>query len=275
MRIRAGYEISYDCPQPTPMILQVSVHPSRMPDLISWDGLQIDPLIPANTYHDSFGNFCHVIRAPAGRLTLSTDFLVQDSGEPDEVVPDAEQHPLEQLPVDALIFLLGSRYCETDRLSDTAWSLFGHVPKGWPLVQAICDYVHERIKFGYEHASPSKTAFDAFIEQRGVCRDYAHLAITLCRCMNVPARYCTGYLGDMGTEPPYPPGDFAAWFEAYLGGRWYTVDPRNNVPRIGRILMARGRDATDVAIVTSFGPCTLAGFKVITDEVTEAAPASR
>jgi transglutaminase-like putative cysteine protease len=275
MRIRAGYEIAYDCPQPTPMILQVSVHPSRMPDLISWDGLQIDPLIPANTYHDSFGNFCHVIRAPAGRLTLSTDFLVQHSGEPDEVVPGAEQHPLEELPVDALIFLLGSRYCETDRLLDTAWSLFGHIPKGWPLVQAICDYVHERIKFGYEHASPNKTAFDAFTEQRGVCRDYAHLAITLCRCMNVPARYCTGYLGDMGTEPPYAPGDFAAWFEAYLGGRWYTFDPRNNVPRLGRILMARGRDATDVAIVTSFGPCTLVGFKVITEEVTEAAPASR
>ena len=272
MRIRAGYEISYDCPQPTPMILQVSVHPSRMPDLISWDGLQIDPLIPANTYHDSFGNFCHVIRAPAGRLTLSTDFLVQHSGELDEVVPGAEQHPLEELPVDALIFLLGSRYCETDRLSDTAWSLFGHVPKGWPLVQAICDYAHERIKFGYEHASPNKTAFDAFTEQRGVCRDYAHLAITLCRCMNVPARYCTGYLGDMGTEPPYGPGDFAAWFEAFLGGRWYTFDPRNNVPRLGRILMARGRDATDVAIVTSFGPCTLAAFKVITEEVTSAAP---
>ena len=275
MRIRAGYEISYDCPQPTPMILVLSVHPSRMSDLISRDRLQIDPPIPANTYHDSFGNFCHVIRAPAGRLTLSTDFLVQDSGELDEVVPGAEQHPLEEFPVDALIFLLGSRYCETDRLSDTAWSLFGHVPKGWPLVQAICDYAHERIKFGYEHASPNKTAFDAFIEQRGVCRDYAHLAITLCRCINVPACFCTGYLGDMGTEPPYGPGDFAAWFEAYLGGRWYTFDPRNNVPRLGRILMARGRDATDVAIVTSFGPCTLAGFKVITDEVTAAAPASR
>ncbi|MFY9828222.1 MAG: transglutaminase family protein [Rhodoplanes sp.] len=275
MRIRAGYEISYGCPQPTPMILVLSVHPSRMSDLISRDRLQIDPPIPANTYHDSFGNFCHVIRAPAGRLTLSTDFLVQHSGELDEVVPGAEQHPLEELPVDALIFLLGSRYCETDRLSDTAWSLFGHVPKGWPLIQAICDYAHERIKFGYEHASPNKTAFDAFTEQRGVCRDYAHLAITLCRCMNVPARYCTGYLGDMGTEPPYGPGDFAAWFEAYLGGRWYTFDPRNNVPRLGRILMARGRDATDVAIVTSFGPCTLAGFKVITDEVTPAAPASR
>jgi transglutaminase-like putative cysteine protease len=270
MKIRAGFEIAYDCPQPTPMILQVSVHPTRLPDLISWDGLKIEPVIPANTYHDSFGNFCHVILAPAGRLTLSTDFLAQDSGEVDEVVPDAEQHPLNVLPVEALIFLLGSRYCETDRLSDIAWSLFGHLPKGWPLVQAICDFAHERITFGYEHANPAKTAFDAYTERRGVCRDYAHLAVALCRCMNIPARYCTGYLGDMGTQPPYPPGDFAAWFEAYLGGRWLTFDPRNNVPRIGRILMARGRDATDVAMVTSFGPCTLAGFKVFTDEVVEA-----
>jgi hypothetical protein len=158
MKIRAGYTISYDCPQPTPMILQVSVHPSRQADLISWDGLQIDPPIPANTYHDTFGNFCHVIRAPAGRLKLSTDFTVRDSGKLDEVVPDASQHPLEELPVDALIFLLGSRYCETDRLSDFAWSTFGHLPKGWPLVQAICDFAHRRIKFGYEHASPTKTA---------------------------------------------------------------------------------------------------------------------
>jgi transglutaminase-like putative cysteine protease len=225
-------------------------------------------MIPTNTYHDTFGNFCHVIRAPAGRLTLSTDFLAKDSGALDEVAPWAEQHPLEQLPVETLVFLLGSRYCETDRLSDIAWSMFGQLPKGWPLVQAICDFAHNRITFGYEHARPTKTAFDVYDEQRGVCRDYAHLAITLCRCMNIPARYCTGYLGDMGTPPPYAPGDFAAWMEVYLGGRWYTFDPRNNVPRIGRILMARGRDATDVAMVTSFGPCTLAGFRVFTDEVT-------
>ena len=274
MKIRAGFELLYDCPQPTPMILQVSVHPSRQADLISWDGLQVSPPIPANTYHDTFGNFCHVIRAPAGRLRLATDFLVQDSGALDEIVPDARQHRLEELPVDSLIFLLGSRYCETDRLSEIAWSLFGKVQPGWPLVQAICDFAHERITFGYEHASPTKTAFDAYTERRGVCRDYAHLAIALCRCMNVPARYCTGYLGDMGTEPPYGPGDFAAWFEAYLGGRWHIFDPRNNVPRIGRILMARGRDATDVAMVTSFGPCTLAGFKVFTDEVASNAAAS-
>jgi transglutaminase-like putative cysteine protease len=271
MRIRAGFEISYDCPQPTPMILQVSIHPSRIPDVLSGGRLQFDPPILANTYHDGFGNFCHVIRAPAGRLDISTDLVIQDSGKPDVVVAEAPQLPLERLPVDTLVYLLGSRYCETDRLSDTAWSLFGQVPGGWPLVQAICDYVHDRIKFGYEHASSTKTAFDAHEEKRGVCRDFAHLAITLCRCMNIPARYCTGYLGDMGEPPPYGPGDFAAWFEAFLGGQWYSFDPRNHVPRIGRILMARGRDATDVAMVTSFGPCTLANFKVITDEVARAA----
>ena len=183
------------------------------------------------------------------------------------MAPEAEQHALEELPVETLIYLLGSRYCETDRFVQIAWSLFGKVPKGWPLVKAICDYVHDRIKFGYEHASPTKTAWDAHAERRGVCRDFAHLAITLCRCMNVPARYCTGYLGDIGVPPDPTPMDFSAWFEVYLGGRWYTFDARHNTPRIGRILMARGRDATDVAIVTSFGPCTLAGFKVITDEV--------
>ena len=185
------------------------------------------------------------------------------------MAPQTEQHALEGLPVEPLIYLLGSRYCETDRLSNTAWALFGQLPKGWPLVQAICDYVHNHITFGYQHANPTMSAWEVYNQKRGVCRDFAHLAIAFCRCMNIPTRYCTGYLGDIGAPPPYGPMDFAAWFEAYLGGRWYTFDPRNNVPRIGRILMARGRDATDVAIVTSFGPCTLAGFKVITDEVTD------
>jgi transglutaminase-like putative cysteine protease len=267
MKIRAGYEISYDCPQPTPMILQLSVHPSRVPDRLSQDRLMFNPDVPANTYHDSFGNFCHVITAPQGRLTISTDFLVQDSGEVDEYAPQAEQHAMQVLPVEALIYLLGSRYCETDRLSNTAWSLFGQLPKGWSLVQAICDYVHNHIIFGYQDANPTMSAWEVHNRRRGVCRDFAHLAIAFCRCMNIPARYCTGYLGDIGTPQPWPPGDFAAWFEAYLGGRWYTFDPRNNVPRIGRILMARGRDATDVSMVTSFGPCTLANFRVITDEV--------
>jgi transglutaminase-like putative cysteine protease len=274
MKIRAGYEISYDCLQPTPMILTLSVYPSRTPDLLSWDRMQPTPDIPVNTYHDSFGNFCHVIRAPAGRLSLSTDFLIQDDGEPDAVAPQAEQHALENLPVDVLIYLLGSRYCETDRLSEIAWAAFGQVPKGWPLVEAICDYVHDRITFGYRYASPTKTAWEAHSEGRGVCRDFAHLAITLCRCMNIPARYCTGYLGDIGVPPDPAPMDFSAWFEVYLGGRWYTFDARHNSPRIGRILMARGRDATDVAIVTSFGPCKLAAFRVFTEEVKEFASAS-
>jgi transglutaminase-like putative cysteine protease len=271
MRIRAGYEISYECPQPTPMILMLSVHPSRVPDLQTPDQLWSVPAIHRNEYYDGFGNTCHMIQAPAGRLTLSSDFLIQDSGAADEVAPYAAQHAMEALPVETLVYLLGSRYCETDRFITIAWSKFGKVQKGWPLVQAICDYVHDRIKFGYAHASPTKTAWDAHAEQRGVCRDFAHLAITLCRCMNVPARYCTGYLGDIGVPIDPAAMDFSAWFEVFLGGRWYTFDARHNIPRIGRILMARGRDATDVAIVTSFGPCTLASFKVVTNEVPMAA----
>jgi transglutaminase-like putative cysteine protease len=267
MKIRAGYKISYECSQPTPMILMLSVHPSRVPDLLTPDRPWLSPAIAANAYHDGFGNTCHVIHAPAGRLELSADFMIRDTGLPDEVAADAEQHPLEKLPVETLVYLLGSRYCETDRFIEIAWAEFGKVGKGWPLVQAICDYVNDRLKFGYEHASPTKTAWDAYSERRGVCRDFAHLAITLCRCMNIPARYCTGYLGDIGAPAEPFPMDFSAWFEAYLGDRWHTFDARHNTPRIGRILMARGRDATDVAIVTSFGPCRLVGFNVITDEV--------
>ncbi|WP_234054157.1 MULTISPECIES: transglutaminase family protein [unclassified Xanthobacter] len=266
MLIHAGYEISYTCPQPTPMILTLSVHPSRINDLVSLDRALFNPPILANTYHDSFGNFCHVVEAPAGRLTMHADFVIRDSGRPDDVALDAPQHALGDLPVDVLVFLLGSRYCETDRLSGIAWSMFGHTPKGWPLVQAICDFVHGHIAFDYAHASPLKTAFDAYTLRQGVCRDFAHLAITLCRCMNIPARYCTGYLGDIGVPPDPAPMDFSAWFEVYLGGRWYTFDARHNQPRIGRILMARGRDATDVAIVTTFGPSTLESFKVVTAE---------
>jgi transglutaminase-like putative cysteine protease len=267
MKIRAGYEISYECPQPTPMIVMLSVHPSRTPDLVTLDQIRLTPAIPANAYGDGFGNVCHVIHAPAGKITLSADFLIIDSGAPDVVAPDARQHALEQLPVETLVYLLGSRYCETDRFIQLAWAQFGALAKGWPLVQAICDYVHDRIKFGYMHANPTKTAWQAHAERRGVCRDFAHLAITLCRCMNIPARYCTGYLGDIGVPPDPEPMDFSAWFEVYLGDRRYTFEARHNTPRIGRILMARGRDATDVAITTSFGPCTLAGFKVVTDEV--------
>jgi len=257
------------------MILMLNVHPSRAGDLIAPDTIGLNPIVALNTYRDGFGNICHVIHAPKGRITLATDFYVHDSGAPDAVAPLAEQHPLEKLPVETLVYLLGSRYCETDRFTKIAWSKFGKVPKGWPLVQAICDYVHGRLEFGYAHANPTKTAWDAHNEGGGVCRDFAHLAITLCRCMNVPARYCTGYLGDIGVPPEPDPMDFSAWFEVYLGNRWYTFDARHNIPRIGRILMARGRDATDVAITTSFGPNTLASFKVVTDEVPEPAAAAQ
>ncbi|RAI57341.1 transglutaminase-like domain-containing protein [Roseicella frigidaeris] len=267
MQIRAGFEIAYDCPQPTPMLLTLSVHPSRLPDVIGPHGIGFDRPVDATDYRDGFGNIVTRILAPPGRLTMAAEFLVQDPGTPDAVAPEAMQHAVQDLPDEALVFLLGSRYCDTDRLSDTAWSLFGGTPPGWARVQAICDYVHDRIAFGYEFADPTRTASGAHAERRGVCRDFAHLAVALCRCMNIPARYCTGYLGDIGVPPVDYPMDFSAWFEAYLGGRWYTFDARHNTPRIGRILVARGRDATDVAITTSFGPCILAGFRVITDEV--------
>ena len=270
MKIHAGYEISYDCQQPTPMILLLSVHPSRRKDLITPDTIKITPAVPATQFDDFYGNIAHVIRAPAGRVTLSADFLIEDSGKPDDIALTAAQHDLEDLPPETLIYLLGSRYCETDRLSEFAWSTFGATPKGWPLVQAIVDYVHDHIEFGYAHADATMSAHGALDRGRGVCRDFAHLAITLCRCMNIPARYCTGYLGDIGVPADPAPMDFSAWFEVYLGGRWYTFDARHNTPRIGRIVMARGRDATDVAITTSFGLHTLASFKVVADELAEA-----
>jgi transglutaminase-like putative cysteine protease len=267
MRIRAGYQIVYDCPQPTPMLLMISPHPSRLPDMENQHWVTYDPPIGAHQYTDGFGNLCTRIVAPTGRLAIATDLTVRDSGLPDTLSPQAIQHPVEELPDEILVYLLGSRYCDTDRLSETAWALFAHTPPGWARVQAICDWVHNHISFGYEHASAQRTAWDAYMERRGVCRDYAHLAVTFCRCLNIPARYCTGWLGDIGVPPPHGPMDFAAWFEVYLGGQWHTFDARNNTPRIGRILMARGRDATDVAIATTFGPCTLADFRVMTDEV--------
>ena len=266
MKIRVGYELIYDFPQPTPMIMVLGTHFTRASDVIVPDYLTINPAVPISPYRDVFGNWCSRLVAPAGRVTLSADGLVNDSGQPDVVAPTAPQHAVEDLPADTLIYLLGSRYCETDRLSDIAWNLFANSPPGWARVQTICDFVHNHIAFGYEHARATKTAWDVYHEGKGVCRDYAHLAITFCRCMNIPARYCSGYLSDIGTPLPYGTPDFAGWFEAYLGGRWYTFDPRNNVPRIGRVLMAIGRDASDVPITHTFGPNTLVSFKVWTDE---------
>jgi transglutaminase-like putative cysteine protease len=269
MKIRVGYELIYDFPQPTPMILVLGTHLTRASDVIVPDYLTTDPAVTISPYRDVYGNWCSRLVAPAGRMRLSGDGVVRDSGLPDVVAPSAPQHPVEDLPAETIVYLLGSRYCETDRLSDVAWQLFAKTPPGWARVQAICDYVHGHITFGYQHARPTKTAWEAYAEGNGVCRDYAHLALTFCRCMNIPARYCTGYLGDIGMPPPYGPMDFAGWFEAYLGGRWYTFDPRNNMPRIGRILIARGRDAADVAISTAFGEHTLESFRVWTEQVTQ------
>ena len=275
MKIRVGYDICYECPQPTPMLLVLNIHFSRATDVITPDHIVTDPPVPLSAYRDTFGNWCGRIIAPKGELTLRTDALVRDTGQPDVVVTSARQTPVEQLPDDALLFLLGSRYCETDRLSETAWGLFSNSPPGWARVQAICDYVNRHITFGYEHARRTRSAWEAFHDRTGVCRDYAHLAIAFCRCMNIPARYCTGYLGDIGMPPPYGVMDFAGWFEAYLDGQWHTFDARNNQPRIGRVLIARGRDAADVAISTTFGPNTLKRFMVRTDEVIDSPTEAR
>ena len=267
MKIRVGFEMTYQCPQPTPMILALSIHYSRASDLVRPDNLVTIPSVPITAYRDLFGNWCSRIVAPAGRFVLSSDAVVNDNGLTDVVAPWAMQTPVEHLPESTLVYLLGSRYCETDQLSEIAWQRFGHGPTGWARVQAICDFVHRHIEFGYHHARRTRTAWEAYNEGQGVCRDYAHLAIAFCRCMNIPARYCTGYLGDIRIPPIPGPMDFAGWFEAYLGDRWYTFDARNNTPRIGRVLMARGRDACDVALSSTFGPNTLEGFKVWVDEV--------
>ena len=274
MQIKLGYELNYAFPQSTPMILALSIHYSRASDIIIPDYLTTNPAVPIGGYRDGFGNWCTRLVAPGGRFQIRTDALIRDTGQPDAVVTAAAQHAVQDLPEETLVFLLGSRYCETDVLSQTAWDLFGQSQPGWARVQAVCDYVHNRIAFDYQQARSTRTAWGAWSERTGVCRDFAHLAIAFCRCLNIPARYCTGYLGDMGTPTPWGVGDFAAWFEAYLGGAWRIFDPRNNIPRIGRILVARGRDASDVAIATTFGENTLESFKVWTDEVEAAGAAA-
>jgi transglutaminase-like putative cysteine protease len=271
MQIKAGYTLTYDCPQPTPMLLTLNIHPSRRADLLTPQVLTFSPEVEAWDYADGFGNVCTRITAPAGRLIVSTQFEIYDTGLPDVVPVDATQHHIRDLPDDTLVYLLGSRYCETDKLSDVAWRLFSNTPPGWPRVQAMLDFVHHHIHFDYMQADRTRSAFGGYTDRVGVCRDFTHLFITFARAMNIPARYCTGYLGDIGV-PVAGPMDFAAWAEVYLGGHWYTADARNNVPRIGRILMAIGRDATDVALSTQFGPATMVGFQVVTDEVPTSPP---
>jgi transglutaminase-like putative cysteine protease len=270
MKIRVGCDLTYECVAPTPMVLMLNVHPSRAADLLAPDLIRVSPTRPLSIYADMFGNTCVRLVAPAGDIRIVTDTLVADSGLPDPVVPEARQHPISELPHDALQFLMPSRFCETDRLMEFAWKQFGKTPEGWTRVQAIVDFVHNHIEFDYLKARVTRSAADAFDERVGVCRDFAHLAVALCRCMNIPARYTTGYLGDIGVPLDPAPMDYSAWFEVYLGGRWYTFDARHNEPRIGRIVIARGRDAADVAITTSFGWHRLKNFTVWTDEVTEA-----
>ncbi|WNC91268.1 transglutaminase family protein [Paraburkholderia sp. FT54] len=264
MNLRVGFELVFSCSQPIPMLLMLNTHSSHVDDVIEADRLQVDPPIPLTQYHDSFGNLCSRLVTPSsGYLALSTEALLSVADHPEEPPPENYQSPVEHLPDECMQFLLGSRYCETDLLSNTAWALFGGTAQGRPRVQAICDFVHRHIAFDYQQARPTRTAHEAYQERVGVCRDYAHLAVALCRAMNIPARYCSGYISDVGLPPPYAPMDFCAWFEAYLGDRWQTFDPRNNAPRTGRVLMARGRDATDVALSNAFGPAVLVKFKVV------------
>ncbi|MGG7565374.1 transglutaminase-like domain-containing protein [Rhodovulum sp. DZ06] len=269
MRIRLGVEMAYDFAVPTPMVAMLHVRPERAGALETPDLLQADPPVPVQAYFDSFGNRCTRLTAPAGRFTMRVDAMMQDDGRLDPVLPDAQEHPIEGLPEHVLPFLIGSRYCETELLMQDAWRLFAEVEPGWGRVQAICDFVHNHVAFDYMQARATRTAAEAFAERKGVCRDYAHLAVALCRCMNIPARYCTGYISDIGLEPPYAEMDLAAWMEVWLDGAWRTFDPRTNDRRRGRVLMGVGRDAADVPLAHIFGPGPLAAFKVWIHRVDE------
>jgi transglutaminase-like putative cysteine protease len=270
MLLRVGCEIVFNSPDPAAMVLMLYLHPSRAPTIRKAEQLAVQPGVAVAEYIDVYGNRCGRIVAPAGRLQLRHDAIVEDCGLPDLQVSSAPQQNVQNLPHEVLLFLLASRYCEVDsELKDVCWTLFGRFQPGWPRVQAICDFVHRHIRFDYMQARVTRTALEAYRERVGVCRDYTHLAITFCRALNIPARYCTGYLGDIGVPAAPSPMDFSAWFEAFLGGQWYAFDARNNQPRIGRVLMARGRDAADVALTTTFGVNQLQSFKVWTDEVTE------
>jgi len=271
MLIRYGFDIELALVQPTTVVTLMDVHPSRQGDVIGESGLECSQFVPIEKFIDSYGNQSRRLTADAGTLALRLGGVLRDSGRPDETDLSAKATPLAEIPADALPFLMASRYCETDLLSSFAWSQFGGIPEGWARVQAICDYVHGRLRFSYPDARETRTAAQAMEERIGVCRDFAHLAIALCRCMNIPARFCNGYLGDIGVPPDPAPMDFNAWFEAYLGGRWYTFDARHNQPRIGRILISRGRDAADVAMITSFGPHRLSRFTIITEELRQRA----
>lgn len=271
MLIKIGFDIELAVATPMALVYLLHVHPSRRDDLVTPEEFRINGDLQPEEYVDSFGNHCGRVNVPVGMPTvrLTNQAQIRDSGELDHIDIDARQRDPTELPVSTLQFLLPSRYCEVDsELLGFAWNQFGATAPGWPRVHAICTYVHEHLSFNYKTARPTRTALDAYRERQGVCRDFTHLAITLCRCMNIPARYTTGYLGDIGV-PAAGLMDFSAWFEVFLGDRWYSADARHNRRRIGRIVMARGRDAGDVPITMCFGPNTLLRFDVVTDEVVE------
>ena len=270
MLIKIGYDIALSLPFPTAVIYLLRVHPEREPDLTGDEFFRIEPEAPMTHYYDTFGNHCGRVSAPAGTIRFLNEAVIRDSGQPDASAPDAVQHDVRDLPVETLQFLLPSRYCEVDSdLLDFAWQRFASTPSGWARVQAVVDFVHNHLRFDYMQARSTRTALDAFREKVGVCRDFTHLSITLCRCLNIPARYVTGYLGDIGVPPAPDPMDFSAWFEVFLGDRWHTFDARHNRPRIGRIVIGRGRDAADVPITMVFGRHRLEKFTVITEEIPE------
>jgi transglutaminase-like putative cysteine protease len=258
----------FELPAPVAFLTMLHVHPSLQANLLLPDDIKTEPDLPQRTFIDSFGNRCTRIFAPAGQMRLfhNTEIICPDT--PDEIDLYAQEVPVQDLPDDVLRFLLNSRYCEVDRLSSTALDLFGGMAPGWQRVQAVIGYVYRIVQFGYPFARPTKTALDVYTERQGVCRDFQHLAITLCRGLNIPARYATGYLGDFGV-PYTTPMDFSAWFEVYLGNRWWTCDARHNCTRIGRVLMATGRDASDVALTTTFGVANLNHFSVVSDWLDE------
>ena len=259
--IHYGYDFTLQSAQDTPMICLLSLRDERTADMRAAAPVETFPRVATSVYRDLFGNTCMRFVAPKGEFRIRNDGVVADSGLHDPVDLAAQETAIRDLPDDTLIYLLGSRYCETDLLSQMAWDTFGNLQPGWARVQAICDFAHGHIKFDYMKADVTRTAYGAWMGATGVCRDFAHLAIALIRCMNIPARYVNGYLGDIGV-PLLPPMDFSAWIEVFIGGRWVTFDPRNNKPRIGRIKVAHGRDAADVPLIHSFGPHVLTGFNV-------------
>jgi transglutaminase-like putative cysteine protease len=271
MDIRYGFDIALDLAQPTTLLAMMDVHSDFRRGVVEETGLELEPIIPAERFVDDNGNVVRRLSAPAGTASLRLQGVFRADGRPDEVDPAAEAGPLSGLPPNTLPFLRPSRYCETELLSDLAWANFGSITGGWARVQAICDFVHQRLRFSYPEARPTRTASDALTEGVGVCRDFTHLAVALCRCLNIPARYCNGYLGDIGVPPDPAPMDFNAWFEAFLGDRWFTFDARHNQPRIGRILIARGRDAADIPMIATFGSHRLTRFTVVTEEINERA----